>query len=580
MKKQITRLQRTICGKLLIRSWRKTWAVAALLAGLYLYPLTAHAQTAVWRGGAPTASPTASPNPFDWNTPQNWSTNPIVPNAPTAQANFDQNPNGNRGPITLSAPTSVSTLTFNAPDYRFAISTVTLNIFSGISNNGNPPTFNVTGTGNLQFFNNASAGNAIINMTGGTGASPTQFFGTSTAANATITLSNGSDLNFRDSSRAGNATITTNNGSDVFFFGNSTGGEARFITNFGGCLDISGLLSDGMTVGSIEGAGRYNLGSKQLTVGLNNRSTEVSGEIDDGGVGGGTGGSLTKVGTGTLILSGTNTYTGGTTISQGTLQLGNGGTTGSVKGDVLDNGVLAISRSGVVTQSEVIIPLSTNPATGIITGSGSLEQLGPGTLVLTGNNGYTGTTTVSGGTLGIGMGGSIAASSGVDLTASGTRFDISGAGGNQTIRDLSGVAASEVTLGANTLTAGTANSTTFAGVISGTGEFAKQGIGTLTLSGNNIYTGGTTIKAGTLQLGNGGTTGSILGNVTDNGTLVFNRSDTVTFPGVISGTGGVRQIGPGTLTLTGVDTYSGGTNFEGGILAVQGTGHLGTGPEI
>lgn len=177
----------TICGKLLIRYCGKTWAVAALLAGLYLYPLTAHAQS-VWQG-----SP-ASPNPFDWNTAENWSTNPIVPNAPTAQANFDQNPNGNRGPITVSAPTSVSTLTFNAPDYRFAISTVTLNIFSGISNNGNPPTFNVTGTGNLQFFNNASAGNTIINMTGGTGASPTQFFGTSTAANATITLSNGSDF--------------------------------------------------------------------------------------------------------------------------------------------------------------------------------------------------------------------------------------------------------------------------------------------------------------------------------------------------------------------------------------------------
>src|SRR6516225_6804413 len=127
MKKQITRLQRTICGKLLTRSCRKTWAVPALLAGLYLYPLTAHAQSAVWRGGAsPLASPT--PNPFDWNTPGNWNTD-SVPNAPTAQANFDQNPNGNRGPITLSAPTSVSTLTFKAPDYTFAISTVGLHIF-------------------------------------------------------------------------------------------------------------------------------------------------------------------------------------------------------------------------------------------------------------------------------------------------------------------------------------------------------------------------------------------------------------------------------------------------------------------
>jgi len=97
-------------------------------------------------------------------------------------------------------------------------------------------------------------------------------------------------------------------------------------------------------------------------------------------------------------------------------------------------------------------------------------------------------------------------------------------------------------------------------------------------SGNNTYTGLTTISAGTLQLGNGGTTGSIVTNVKNNGTLAFVRSDDVTFPGVISGTGEVTQIGPGTLILAGVNTYSGGTNFNGGILAVEGNGHLGTGP--
>jgi hypothetical protein len=131
-----------------------------------------------------------------------------VPNAPAAQATFGSNGfgtpgGGNRGPITLSANADVGTLTFthvNAPGYTFDFSTATLFIFSGIGTNVNPPTFDVTGTGSLQFINaSAGAGNAIINMSGGTGGSPTQFFGTSTAANADITVSNGSALNFWDS---------------------------------------------------------------------------------------------------------------------------------------------------------------------------------------------------------------------------------------------------------------------------------------------------------------------------------------------------------------------------------------------
>jgi autotransporter-associated beta strand protein len=69
---------------------------------------------------------------------------------------------------------------------------------------------------------------------------------------------------------------------------------------------------------------------------------------------------------------------------------------------------------------------------------------------------------------------------------------------------------------------------TFPGVISGTGSVTQAGIGTAILTGNNTYSGGTTITAGTLQLGNGGATGSIIGNVADNGTLAFDRSDIVT----------------------------------------------------
>ena len=102
--------------------------------------------------------------------------------------------------------------------------------------------------------------------------------------------------------------------------------------------------------------------------------------------------------------------------------------------------------------------------------------------------------------------------------------------------------------------------------ISGTGTLSKAGAGTLILTGNNTYTGGTTIGGGTLQIGNGGTAGSIAGNVTNNATLAFNRSNGLTFGGVISGSGAVQQLGPGTTTLTANNTYTGGTVVNAGIL--------------
>jgi autotransporter-associated beta strand protein len=111
-----------------------------------------------------------------------------------------------------------------------------------------------------------------------------------------------------------------------------------------------------MTAGSIEGAGTYNLGSKTLTVGSNNLSTSVSGQIADGGINGGTGGSLVKVGIGTLTLSGGNTYTGGTTIAVGTLEaalatgggvdaLGSGGVT--LNGGTLRSTVTGAFGNGI-----------------------------------------------------------------------------------------------------------------------------------------------------------------------------------------------------------------------------------------
>ena len=136
------------------------------------------------------------------------------------------------------------------------------------------------------------------------------FFGGGTATAGDANITNYGNTNFFQGSSAGNATITTNDGGLTRFFGRSTGGNAAFITNAGGVFDISGLGTfpdtgastdpsvTGTTAGSIAGAGTYFLGSKQLTVGSNNLSTTVSGTIQDGGMFGGVGGSLVKVGTG------------------------------------------------------------------------------------------------------------------------------------------------------------------------------------------------------------------------------------------------------------------------------------------
>ncbi|WP_439500056.1 autotransporter outer membrane beta-barrel domain-containing protein [Bosea sp. (in: a-proteobacteria)] len=240
-------------------------------------------------------------------------------------------------------------------------------------------------------------------------------------------------------------------------------------------------------------------------------------------------GRLEKTEAGTLALTGAQTYTGGTTITAGTLQLGNGGTTGSILGDVLNNGTLAFNRTDVVT------------FTGVVSGTGTLAQVGSGTTVLTANNTYTGGTTITAGTLQLGNGGTTGSILG-DVLNNGT------------------------------LAFNRSDVVTFPGVVSGTGSLAQIGSGTTVLAANSTYTGGTTITAGTLQLGNGGTTGSILGDVLNNGVLAFNRTDVVTFPGVVSGIGSLAQIGSGTTVLTANNTYTGGTTVSFGTLAIGNAG--------
>ena len=264
----------------------------------------------------------------------------------------------------------------------------------------------------LAFLSTSSAGNLVITLNGGTG----HFFGNSTGATA---------------------TITANAASTWFIEQGGSGGQARFIVNAGGALDISPLTISGTTAGSIEGAGSVHLGSKQLTVGANNLSTTVSGAIADGGKSGGTGGSLVKVGTGTLTLTGANTYTGGTTVSGGILQ----GNTLSLQGNILNNAAVVFNQTTAGTYA------------GNMSGSGGMTLQGGGVLTITGNNLYTGPTTVTGSGL-----------------------------------VVNGSLASTVTLDANSVIGGSGS---IGGLVSNGAMLAPgNSIGTLNITGNFAQTGG------------------------------------------------------------------------------------------
>jgi len=288
-------------------------------------------------------------------------------------------------------------------------------------------------------------------------------------------------------------------------------------------------------------------------------------------------GGLTKTGAGNLILSGTNTYTGATTVSAGTLAAGAsnvfsaasahdvaGGATLDLGG--FDQTIGSLSGSGTVRLGTGTLTTGGDNTSTVFSGSiggtgGSLVKAGSGVMTLSGSNTYTGATTVSAGTLAAGAANAFSAASAHDV-AGGAALDLGGL--DQTIGSLSG--SGMVRLGAGMLTTGGDNtSTVFSGSIGGTGgSLTKVGSGTLTLDGVNTYTGGTTVSAGTLEVGDADhPSTSILGDVQVNaaGTLRGHGS----IAGNVNNTGTVWPGGSiGTLTIGG--NY---TQGPGGTLQVE-----------
>lgn len=425
-----------------------------------------------------------------------------------------------------------------------------------------------------------------------------------------VTLDGGTLIFSREVTSARDIKITESGGTISSSVGNWWAGESTLsgeISGVGG-LNVSGrgtlaLTGNNSYSGGTEitstvainnshalGTGTVSLngGRLELRAGLNLANdillTSASGTITaNGGTGTLSGvmsgeGGLTADGPGTLILNGENTYRGGTTIRAGTVIIGSDSALGDGTGRVtLDGGRLTFSRAVTsdrsieITAAGGIIRADTDTTStlrGSISGRGTLYADGPGTLVLEGENTYERGTVISNGAIAINNDKALGAAASTVLLANG-RLELRG-----NVDSARGIMISG---NSGTIRVTEGNTGILDGVISGTGGLTSDGRGTLVLTAENTYNGGTIIAEGSnLQIGNGGNSGSIVGDVTNNGTLTFNRAGPTSFGASISGSGRVAQIGDGTLTLTGDNTYDGGTVITG-TVAIDNSNALGTG---
>ncbi|WP_421989058.1 beta strand repeat-containing protein [Roseococcus sp.] len=398
------------------------------------------------------------------------------------------------------------------------ISAGTLQIGNG-GTTGSLGTGNVVNNGSL-VFNHDSIG--VLNVISGTGS---------------VTINGSASLNAVNSYSGG----TFINGFVFVATDSALGNAAGGLTFDNGFLDTTTTFtsSRAITMNGVGGTFEPSAGTTLTLTGV------ISGS-----------GGLGSNGPGTLVLTGANTYSGATVLNGGTTRiaadaaLGNGGRLFMNSGTLQTTADLTMTRavelqtmggSNFAPDSGTTLTLS-----GVVSGQG-LIMSGAGTLVLNGSNTY-GATTISSGTLQVGDGGT-----------TGTLGTGAVTNNAALVFNRSGIL-------------------TVANAISGTGTVEQAGTGTTILTGANGYSGTTTVSSGTLQIGAGGTTGTLgTGAVVNDAALAFNRTDALTVANTISGSGRLRQVGGGVLTLNSANTYSGGTAVDAGILAIGDMAALGTG---
>ncbi|EBO7697017.1 fibronectin-binding autotransporter adhesin ShdA [Salmonella enterica] len=389
------------------------------------------------------------------------------------------------------------------------------------------------------------------------------------AAHGTFTVDAGST--FTVTSELDETTATSNwNGSKLTKQGDGT----LILSNTGN--DYGDTEIDGGILAAKDAAA---LGTGDVTIAESATLALSQGTLDNNVTGEG---QIVKSGSDELIVTGDNNYSGGTTISGGTLTADHADSLGS--GDIDNSGVLKVGEGELEN---------------ILSGSGSLVKTGTGELTLSGDNSYSGGTTITGGTLTADHADSLGSgdidNSGVlkvgegDLenTLSGSGSLVKTGTGELTLsggNDYSG----GTTIIGGTLTADHADSLGSgdidnSGVLQvgegelkntlfGSGSLVKTGTGELTLNGDNDYSGGTTIDDGVLIADNADSLGT--GAVANNGVLQVGEGE---LKNTLSGTGSLVKIGTGELTLNGDNDYSGGTTITGGTLIAASVNALGSG---
>ncbi|SDY31905.1 outer membrane autotransporter barrel domain-containing protein [Variovorax sp. YR266] len=451
---------------------------------------------------------------------------------------------GNNATITVRSGATVqnSSTNGNSP-YPGGIgaNTVEFNSNSTITIEQGANVFADGSAGNSEAINPVGSGNTIINH-GTVRSTHAAIWFQANSGNNTIVNTGTMEAGYvAGSSNPGTATVFGANGTSAVDFTNK--GSVIGSLNFANGNDALHAYTGSSITGNISGGGGANL----LTL-----------ESEDGGAS--TFAPLSLAGFQTLQSNaGVWTFNvalpssgiTSATVNGGTLILGANASTYTGSMTVGSGGVLQSSAQfapAAITDNGLVRFAQPDNATyaGLVSGTGGIEKTGAGTLTLTQDQAFTGTTTISAGVLQLGSGG--------------TTGSVKG-----NIVDNA------------TLTVQRSNALTLSGTISGSGALVQAGTGTTILTADNTYAGGTVISAGTLQLGNGGTTGSIVGNVLNNATLVINRSDALTLSGTISGTGSLVKEGAGTTTLTAANSYGGGTALKQGRLNVGNNLALGTG---